>query len=109
MLEEEKSTILLDEDEGSDELHEEKIYCANCIHCKVVKSAVGNGSQYQLRVRCSEGMWMKKTGEEKFHKYFTLARRSMDECTHYNSMGETRVFLKKLRANLPTKDEIYQT
>ena len=84
-----------------------KIYCANCEHCKVVRHSLGNGGEYQLRVRCAAGQWNKKSGEEKFYKYFTLNRRALDECPKYESMGDTKVFLKKLRANLPTKDEVY--
>jgi hypothetical protein len=32
-----------------------KIYCANCMHCKLVRDAAGSGGQYQLRVRCDAG------------------------------------------------------
>ncbi len=98
-----------DELEGSvvEEFHEDKIYCANCVNCKVVKVALGNGSQYQLRVRCSVGKWQKKSGEEKLHKYFTLSRRILDQCDSYNPMGDSRSFLKELKAVLPTKDEVY--
>lgn len=93
----------------SDELDvsEKKIYCANCENCKVVRQALGNGGEYQLRVRCAAGQWNKKSGEEKLYKYFTLPRRSMDACAFYESMGDSKLFLKKLRANLPTKDEVY--
>jgi hypothetical protein len=41
-----------------------KIYCANCVNCKLLRTANGS-SQYQLRVRCAAGMWKKKLGEEK--------------------------------------------
>ena len=34
----------------------DKIYCANCTHCKLVRVAAGNGSQYYLRVRCDAGI-----------------------------------------------------
>lgn len=85
-----------------------KIFCANCVNCTLVKVPVGNGSQYQLRVRCAAGQWNKKSGEEKLHKYFTLARRTCDSCDHYVTMGDTRGFLRELRASLPTKDELYQ-
>ncbi|MEW5816152.1 MAG: hypothetical protein AB1798_12255, partial [Spirochaetota bacterium] len=53
----------------------DKIYCANCIHCKLVRTPRGNGDQYYLRVRCDAGKWRKKLGEEKIYKYFTVARR----------------------------------
>jgi len=48
-----------------------KIYCANCIHCKLVPSPAGGG-RYYLRVRCEAGKWRKKLGEEKIYKYFTV-------------------------------------
>lgn len=96
-----------EEDHGPVEFSEDKIYCANCVHCKVVKVPMGNGSQYQLRVRCAMGKWLKKSGEEKLHKYFTLSRRVLDSCDAYNPMGDSKTFLKELRSILPTKDEVY--
>lgn len=86
---------------------DKKVFCANCEHCKLVKVPLGNGSQYVLRVRCSKGQWKKKSGEEKLHKYFTLARRVMDGCPHYSPMGSAREFIRELKAALPTRDEIY--
>ncbi len=85
----------------------DKVYCANCIHCKLVKSPVGEGSQYALRVRCEAGKWRKKLGEEKVYKYFTVCRRTLDACDSYVPMGETEVFLRELKRSLPIKDEIY--
>ena len=71
----------------------EKIYCANCIHCKLVRIPAGNGNQYYLRV--------------KVYKYFTVARRTINHCDAYEPMGDTKTFLKELKKNLPIKDEIY--
>ncbi len=85
----------------------EKIYCANCIHCKLVRVPSGNGNQYYLRVRCDAGKWKKKLGEEKIYKYFTVARRTVDHCDAYEPMGDAKMFLKELKKNLPIKDEIY--
>ena len=85
----------------------EKIYCANCTHCKLVRLAAGNGSQYYLRVRCEAGRWRKKLGEEKVYKYFTVARRTLETCPDYEPMGDARDFLRELKKNLPIKDEIY--
>jgi hypothetical protein len=85
----------------------DKIYCANCTHCKLVRIAAGNGSQYYLRVRCDAGQWRKKLGEEKVYKYFTVARRTLDYCEYYEPMGDPREYLKELKKNLPIKDEIY--
>jgi hypothetical protein len=85
----------------------DKIYCANCVHCKLIKVPLGDGGQYGLRVRCDAGKWRKKLGEEKVYKYFTVVRRMLDECEQYEPMGEAEVFLKELKKNLPIKDEIY--
>lgn len=85
-----------------------KIYCANCSHCKLVRVPVGN-NEYQLRVRCDAGMWKKKLGEEKIYKYFTVARRAMEDCLAYEPMGEPKEFLRELKKTLPIKDEIYST
>ncbi len=85
----------------------EKIYCANCVHCKLIRSTTGNGNQYCLRVRCDAGMWKKKLGEEKIYKYFTVARRSLDSCSYYEPMGDPKEFIKELKKTLPIKDEVY--
>ena len=85
----------------------EKIYCANCIHCKLVRTTSGNANQYYLRVRCAAGKWKKKLGGEKFYKYFTVARRSLDHCDAYEPMGDAREFIRDLRKSLPIKDELY--
>jgi hypothetical protein len=92
-----------------EEFTSDKVYCANCIHCKVIKIPMGNSSQYGLRVRCDAGKWRKKLGEEKVYKYFTVIRRTLDECDAYEPMGEVEFFLKELKKNLPIKDEIYST
>jgi len=92
----------LGEDFASD-----KIYCANCIHCKLFRAPKGSANEYELRVRCAAGKWRKKLGEEKVYKYFTVIRRTLDECDSYVPMGEAQTFLKELRRNLPTKDETY--
>lgn len=93
--------------EAVQDLCGERIYCANCTHCKLVRVAAGNGSQYFLRVRCDAGRWRKKLGEEKVYKYFTVARRTIETCPEYEPMGDAREFLKELKKNLPIKDEIY--
>lgn len=85
----------------------EKIYCANCNHCKLVRTTSGNANQYYLRVRCAAGHWKKKLGEEKVYKYFTVARRSLDSCGSYIPMGDAREFIRDLRKSLPIKDELY--
>lgn len=86
-----------------------RVYCANCIHCKLLPSPAGAEGSYRLRVRCEAGKWRKKLGEEKIYKYFTVARRSIPSCSSYEDMGETDEFLRDLRQDLPTRDEIYST
>lgn len=87
---------------------ENKIYCANCIHCKLVTAEGENQDEFYLRVRCDAGKWKKKLGEEKIHKYFTVARRSIDYCDMYDDMGDAEDFIKELKMTLPTKDESYE-
>ena len=84
-----------------------KIYCANCLHCKLVKMPTEDGNKYHLRVRCDAGKWRKKLGEEKLYKYFTVARRSEELCKMYVSMGESKDFLRDLKKSLPIRDEVY--
>ena len=92
---------------GPQDFNLDRIYCANCIHCKLVRIVAGNGNQYHLRVRCKEGKWKKKLGDEKYYKYFTVARRSLEECDCYEPMGDIKEFLKELKKTLPIRDEIY--
>lgn len=87
-----------------------KIYCANCVHCKLVQDFNNSGNgQFHLRVRCAAGKWKKKLGEEKIYKYFTVARRSLDECNAYEPMGDPKEFMKELKKTLPIRDELYTT
>ena len=85
---------------------ETRIFCANCIHCKLIPSPSGNG-RYRLRVKCDAGKWRKPLGEEKIYKYFTVARRSIEYCEAYEDMGEADEYLHDLRSFLPTSDEEY--
>jgi hypothetical protein len=94
-------------DEGDDDTHSGKIYCANCIHCKLVPSRPEGDERYFLRVRCAAGKWKKKLGEEKVYKYCTVARRSIRSCDKYEEMGESKDFIRDLKKSLPVKDELY--
>jgi len=94
-------------DSGEDDIQEGKIYCANCIHCKLVPSSPDGDERYFLRVRCAAGKWKKKLGEEKIYKYCTVARRSLDACDAYEPMGDTKEFIRDLKKSLPVKDELY--
>ena len=84
-----------------------KIFCANCSHCVVFKQPIEHSNSYVLRVKCSMGLWKKKSGDEKIYKYFSIIRRTMDQCSNYDPMGDELSFLKELRQSLPIKDEIY--
>ena len=88
------------------ETFSDKVYCANCSNCKLVRTSLGS-NEYQLRVRCAAGMWKKKLGEEKIYKYFTVARRAQEHCEAYEPMGDPKEFLKELKKTLPIKDEVY--
>jgi hypothetical protein len=93
--------------EADEEFHSGKIYCANCIHCKLVPAKSEKEEHYVLRIRCAAGKWKKKLGEEKLYKYCTITRRYLDACGAYDAMGDTREFIRELRKNLSGKDEIY--
>ena len=86
-----------------------KVFCANCIHCKLVPSPAEAEGSYRLRVRCDAGKWRKRLGEEKIYKYFTVARREIEHCDTYEDMGDATEFIRDLRKLLPTTDEIYST
>jgi hypothetical protein len=86
-----------------------KVFCANCIHCKLVPAPADAEGSYRLRVRCDAGKWRKKLGEEKVYKYFTVARRNIEFCDSYVDMGDADEFIKDLRSLLPTTDELYST
>jgi hypothetical protein len=85
----------------------QKIFCANCRHCIVLRHYEADQEKYILRVRCIKKMWSKRSGEEKLYKYFTVARRMMNRCEHYKKMGDELPFIKNLKKELPIKDEIY--
>ena len=85
----------------------EKVYCANCEHCLVVRSFELDQIKYSLRVKCDKKRWAKRSGEEKLYKYFTVARRVQTNCPDYTPMGELNPYIKSLRRELPVKDEIY--
>jgi hypothetical protein len=88
-----------------EEFAEGKIYCANCIHCKLIPAKPEGEKNYVLRIRCAAGKWKKKLGEEKMYKYFTITRRHLDNCDAYEEMGDTREFIRDLRRTLPNRDE----
>ncbi len=84
-----------------------RIYCANCRNCKLVRVPGASGGQYLLRVRCIAGKWKKRLGSEKLYKYFTIVRRSIEDCDRYEPMGDSREYLRELKKSLPIRDEAY--
>jgi hypothetical protein len=97
------SEALLRED--GEEYQSGKIYCANCIHCKLIPAKPEQEQGFLLRIRCAAGKWKKKLGEEKMYKYFTITRRYLDECDAYDEMGDAREFIRELKKTLPNRDE----
>ncbi|MDR0909270.1 MAG: hypothetical protein LBM77_05830 [Spirochaetaceae bacterium] len=97
---------------AEDSLLDGKIYCANCMHCKLVPQKTDDKEKFVMRIRCDAGKWKKKLGEEKFYKYGTVLRRSFEQdegCDTYEEMGDIEPLvddLKKLTANV-NKDETY--
>ena len=85
---------------------EQRIHCANCVHCKLIRDPLGNGLHYRLRVRCEAGHWLTKRGDEKLQKYFTIGRRTVGSCDAYSPMGDED-YLSQMRASLPKQDEIF--
>ena len=90
-------------------LPKEKIFCANCQNCIVIRQYESEPDRYVLRVKCLKKKWVKRSGEEKLYKFFTVARRIMDDCEYYTEAGELFPYIKNLRKELRIKDEIYST
>jgi hypothetical protein len=85
-----------------------KVYCANCKHCILIRHPSNKEGMYLLRVRCKQGKWKKKLGDEKLYKYFSVNRRVSHDCDCYEDMGELRQYLKDLKKTLPQADEKYK-
>jgi hypothetical protein len=93
--------------EAEQDYHPGKIYCANCIHCKLVPARFSGDERNVLRIRCAAGKRKTKLGGEKLYKYCTITRRYLDSCDAYEEMGDTRTYIRELRKSLPEKDELY--
>lgn len=85
----------------------ERVYCANCEFCVIVRQYETDQTKYMLRVRCTQNQWRKRSGEEKWYKMFTVGRRVQENCASYSPMGEEGQYMKSLKKGLPVKDEIY--
>jgi len=54
------------------------------------------------------GMWKKRLSkEEKIYKYYTLLKRTVNNCLYYDPMGEEESFIKDLKKTLPVQDIVY--
>ncbi|GHU23278.1 hypothetical protein FACS1894172_00540 [Spirochaetia bacterium] len=96
------------EEEQTEDFRAERVYCANCIHCKLISVKTGENEQTELRIRCAAEKWKKKLGQEKMYKYSTVARRFWDNCDQYGEMGETDDFIRELRKIQEIEGEISQ-
>lgn len=85
----------------------EKVFCANCAYCIVTRAFDTEPDKYVLRVKCLKKKWVKRSGEEKLYKYFTVGRRVQEDCDEYQEMGNLLPYIKNLRKELPIKDEVY--
>ena len=50
----------------------EKIFCANCQNCIVIRQYESEPDRYVLRVKCLKKKWVKRSGEEKLYKRFRI-------------------------------------
>ncbi|MDR2632446.1 MAG: hypothetical protein LBC51_02345 [Treponema sp.] len=94
--------------------HQRRIYCANCIHCKLLTGtvlftlSVDGEDRDTPRIRCAAGKWKKKLGQEKLYKYSTIIRRHLEYCDAYEAMGDARDFIRELRKTMSPKDAPYK-
>ena len=82
-----------------------KIYCANCLHCKEFTHVSPLTGVRERRIRCAAGQWTTPSGNEKTYSLHTALIRRKEECARYDSMGEDDLpeFLKTLRDTLPVE------
>ena len=66
----------------------QKLYCANCLHCKEFSHVSDRTKARERRVRCAAKQWLTPAGNEKTYSLHTVLSRRKDECAHYDSMGE---------------------
>ena len=83
----------------------QKLYCANCLHCKGFSHVSDRTKARERRVRCAAKQWLTPAGNEKTYSLHTVLSRRKDECAHYDSMGEDDLqeFIADLKNNLPVE------
>ena len=95
----------------------DKIYCANCLHCKLFHAPPKTGKTFQRglyykRIKCTAGNWFTSKGVEKIRKFYTIARKTVDDCGQYISMSDNgekvEEWIDFLDSQLPSKDIVYR-
>lgn len=83
-------------------MEDQKIYCANCLHCKVFIPPSGDS---ELLVRCIKGQWKNSFDSEDAFPLEKVLSCRMPECAHYEGMGEDdcEEFIAELRATFEPK------
>ena len=82
-----------------------KIFCANCINCKVFRHYSSDKTAYTQKVRCTAVQWKKPGGGEKTYFLHTLLNRQMEKCSEFEFAGDNladeQTFIQSLRRTLP--------
>jgi len=83
----------------------QKLYCANCLHCKEFTHVSELTGARERKVKCSAGQWATASGKHKTYSLHTVLSRRKDKCSHYDSMGESDLgeFISTLRETLPVE------
>ena len=81
------------------------LFCANCLHCKEFMQVSNLTGTREKRVRCAAGQWATAAGKEKTYALYTVLSRRVEQCAHYESMGEEDrdEFLADLSRTLPVE------
>ena len=83
----------------------QKLYCANCLHCKEFTHVSDLTGAKERRVRCAAGQWITPAGKAKTYSLHTVLSRRKERCSHYESMGESDLqeYLATLSDTLPVE------
>ena len=88
------------------------LFCANCLHCKLIHSLNRDKSTYTKKIRCKKSRWKYVSKEEKIYDYHTILNRNASNCPYYESASdndfETKQFIRHLKKTLPPKRIIYK-
>ena len=83
----------------------QKLYCANCLHCKEFSHVSELTGARERKVKCVARQWATPAGKQKTYSLHTVLSRRKDKCSHYDSMGESDLgeFISTLRETLPVE------